>query len=171
MVGPLARAANNENPGPDGSTHTELLFDVSANPRTEEFVAMPASGAAEPLYFPRGAARLFGWLHLPPAAVQASGTGLVICKPFGYEALCGHRGLRAFAEMAAALGVPALRFDYLGSGDSANIDPSADQIETWCRDILAAVDELRARTGVTRVCLLGFRLGALLATLAAARSE
>lgn len=171
MVGPLARAANNENPGPDGSTHTELLSDVSANPRTEESVTVPASGATEPLYFPRGAARLFGWLHLPAAAMQASGTGLVICKPFGYEALCGHRGLRAFAEMAAELGVPALRFDYLGSGDSANIDPNADQIETWCRDILAAVDELRARTGVTRVCLLGFRLGALLATLAAARSE
>ena len=97
--------------------------------------------------------------------------GLVICKPFGAEAMCGHRSLRAFAEMAAAAGVPALRFDYLGTGDSANIDPDADQIEAWCRDILAAVDELRRRTGVTRVCLLGFRLGALLATLAAARSD
>jgi alpha-beta hydrolase superfamily lysophospholipase len=124
----------------------------------------------EPLYFPCDAPRLFGWLHFPRAK-QAADMGLVICKPFGSEAMCGHRSLRAFAEMVAGTGVPALRFDYLGSGDSSNIDPDADQIETWCRDILAAVDELRRRTGVTRVCLLGFRLGALLATLAAARSE
>jgi pimeloyl-ACP methyl ester carboxylesterase len=135
---------------------------------TEGALAAPVS---EPLYFPSGAPRLFGWLHRPPAAVPASDAGLVICKPFGYEALCGHRSLRAFAEMAAALGVPALRFDYLGSGDSSNIDPDADQIETWCADVLAAVEELRVRTGVTRVYLLGFRLGALLATLAAVRSK
>jgi alpha-beta hydrolase superfamily lysophospholipase len=146
------------------------LFDVNANPRLEESLSVPVGGLTETLYFPRAAPRLFGWLHLPSGG-QASDTGLVICKPFGYEALCGHRSLRAFAEMAAAIGVPALRFDYLGSGDSAEIDPDADQIDTWCRDVLAAVDELRGRTGVTRVCLLGFRLGALLATLAAARSD
>jgi len=143
---------------------------VNANPRREESVSVPVSSPTEALYFPREAPRLFGWLHLPTAEV-ACDTGLVICKPFGYEALCGHRSMRAFAEMAAALGVPALRFDYLGSGDSANIDPNSDQIEAWCRDVLAAVDELRVRTGVTRVCLLGFRLGAVLATLAAARSQ
>jgi alpha-beta hydrolase superfamily lysophospholipase len=146
------------------------VFDVNANPRLEEPVSVPATSLTEALYFPSDAPRLFGWLHLPSGG-QASDTGLVICKPFGYEALCGHRSLRAFAEMAAAIGVPALRFDYLGSGDSSEIDPDADQIETWCRDVLAAVDELRGRTGVTRVCLLGFRLGALLATLAAARSD
>ena len=143
---------------------------MSANPRREESVSVTATSPTEALYFPRDAPRLFGWLHLP-AAERPSDTGLVICKPFGYEALCGHRSMRAFAEMAAAVGMPALRFDYLGAGDSLGIDPDADQIETWCRDILTAVDELRSRTGVTRICLLGFRLGALLATLAAARSD
>jgi alpha-beta hydrolase superfamily lysophospholipase len=139
------------------------VFDMTPNP-------LPATSPSEPLYFPSDVPRLFGWLHVPPAE-QAADVGLVICKPFGAEAICGHRSLRAFAEMAAAAGVPALRFDYLGTGDSADIDPDADQIEAWCRDVLAAVDELRRRTGVTRVCLLGLRLGALLATLAAARSD
>ncbi len=37
--------------------------------------------------------------------------------------------------------------------------------------MLAAAEELRLRTGVRHVCLLGFRLGALLATLAAAQSN
>ena len=63
--------------------------------------------------------------------------------------------------------MPALRFDYSGTGDSADGDVSADQIEPWLRDVVAAASELRRRTAVKRVCLLGFRLGALLATLAA----
>src|SRR5665213_1908839 len=127
----------------------------------------PGSGLAEPLYFPSGEHQLFGWLHRP-AAEHMSDTGLVICKPFGYESICAHRSIRSFAEAAAALGVPALRFDYVGTGDSADLEPEAEQLALWTRDILAAVTELQRCTGVRRVCLLGFRLGALLATLAAA---
>ena len=97
--------------------------------------------------------------------------GVVICKPFGYEAVCSHRSLRSFAEAAAAAGMPTLRFDYLGTGDSPDIDPQADQVETWTSDVLAAVDELQRQTGVARLCLLGFRLGALLAALAARRCK
>jgi alpha-beta hydrolase superfamily lysophospholipase len=132
-------------------------------------MAAPASEPGEALYFPAAAPRLFGWLHRPAAGGAA--TGVVICKPFGYELLVGHRSLRAFAEMAAAAGIPALRFDYQGSGDSAEMDLEVDQIESWSRDVVAAVEELRTRTGVSRICLLGFRLGALIATLAAARCE
>jgi dienelactone hydrolase len=121
---------------------------------------------AHAIYFDSGGQRLFGWFH-PPAAHTTADVGVVICKPFGYEALCSHRGLRAFAEAAAALGVPALRVDYLGTGDSAEIDSQADQLEVWTQDVRAAVDELRRRTGVRHVCLLGVRLGALLAALAA----
>jgi len=109
----------------------------------------------EAVYFPAEDRRLFGWLHCAPS--HSSDTGLVICKPFGYEAICGHRTFRAFAEAAAAAGFPTLRFDYLGTGDSGDIDAAADQIEAWSRDILAAVDEVRGRTGVRRVCLLGWR--------------
>jgi alpha-beta hydrolase superfamily lysophospholipase len=131
-------------------------------------VTMPPGIVAEPLYFPADAKQLSGWLHWP-AGEHRSDIGVVICKPFGYEALCGHRSLRAFAQMAAASGVPALNFDYAGTGDSADIDAGSEQIETWCRDVITAVAELRRRTGVRRVCLLGFRLGGLLATLAARR--
>jgi alpha-beta hydrolase superfamily lysophospholipase len=129
-----------------------------------------AAGGDEALYIPSGDRQLFGWLHRPPGAVAAR-WGLVLCKPFGFEALCGHRSMRVFAGMAAGLGIPVLRFDYLGTGNSEEIEASADQIEIWTRDIVSAVAELRRRTGVARVCLLGFRLGALLSILAARQCQ
>lgn len=136
----------------------------------EDPCAGDEAGSQEPLYFASGDHLLFAWLHHPVQARRVR-WGVVICKAFGYEALCAHRSVRAFADVAAKLGMPVLRFDYLGCGDSADIDPAADQIEAWTQDIVHAVAELRRRTGVERVCLLGFRLGALLATLAAGRCQ
>jgi alpha-beta hydrolase superfamily lysophospholipase len=138
---------------------------MSAHPRIEQ-AGTPSLGLAQALYFGPADRQLFGWLHRPSAGASA-GIGLVICKPFGYEAICSHRSIRAIAAAAAATGVPALRFDYLGTGDSSEIDPQSDQLEFWRQDVLAAVAEMQRRTGVDRVCLLGFRLGALLAGLAA----
>lgn len=122
------------------------------------------------MYFSSENRTLFGWLHLPDGARTAN-VGMVICNPFGYEAICSHRSVRAFAHAAAAMGIPVLRFDYGGTGDSADIDPAANQLAVWSRDAVAAVDELRRRTGVGRACLMGFRLGALVAALSAANCE
>jgi alpha-beta hydrolase superfamily lysophospholipase len=130
----------------------------------------PSIGRAQPFYFDSGEHRLFGWLHASLNDTKAS-VGIVVCQPFGYEAICAHRGTRAFAEAMAAAGMPALRFDYLGTGDSAEIDPQADQLQIWTQNVLAAVEELKLRTGVRQVCLLSFRLGAMLATLAASQSN
>src|SRR3984957_1667674 len=128
------------------------------------------STSAEPIYFDSGDDKLFGWRHNPVGGHSAN-VGLVICNPFGYEVMCSHTSLRAFADSAAEMGVPALRFDYRGTGDSADIDPQADQLQVWTQDVLAAITELQRRTGVARVCLFGLRLGALLAVLAASQSN
>lgn len=142
---------------------------MSADPQAERTIA-PGGGVEQPLYFTSGGHKLFGWLHCSPGEASSS-VGLVICKPFGFESMSSYLTVRAFAEAAAGLGIPSLRFDYLGTGDSEDLDPRADQIEAWSGDVVAAVNELRRRTGVKRVCLLGIRLGALLATLAASRCE
>jgi alpha-beta hydrolase superfamily lysophospholipase len=133
-----------------------------------EWSDLPRTAQAEAIYFDSGKDRLFGWLHRI-GTTPASNLGVLLCSPFGYEASCSHRGIRRFAEAAANLGLPALRFDYAGTGDSSDIDPSIDQLEIWSRNIADAVRELRARTGVVQVCLLGVRLGSLLATLALPR--
>lgn len=123
-----------------------------------------------PLYFRSGTETLFGWLHRP-AQPSRSDVGLVICKPFGYEAVCAHVSLRAFADACAACGATVLRFDYAATGDSSGEDSSADQMAQWCADIQAAIETLRRSFEVQRVCLLGVRLGALLASLVAAESD
>jgi alpha-beta hydrolase superfamily lysophospholipase len=123
---------------------------------------------AEPLYFGPEARPLFGWLHRAPARARL---GLVICNPFGYEAICTYRVLRHFAEASAAAGVPTLRFDYDGTGNSAGHDREPDRLAAWVTSLGHAVDTLRAQTGVDRVALLGVRLGGLIATLAAARRD
>jgi pimeloyl-ACP methyl ester carboxylesterase len=142
---------------------------MSAKPVDEHRIA-PLRGLEEPFYFRSGDHTLFGWLHSAAVETTAS-VGMVICKPFGFESISSHRSTRAFADAAAGIGVSTLRFDYVGTGDSEDLDARADQIENWTQDIVAAVGELRRRTGVRRVCLLGFRFGALLAALAAARCE
>ena len=141
---------------------------MSANLQAEP--TFKTSELAEVLYFNSGDHSLFGWLHRPVAESPAK-LGLVICKPFGHEAVYAHASIRAFAEAAAAIGIPALRFDYMGTGDSEDIGADADQIAVWAQDIIAAIEELQRRSGVERVCLLGIRLGGLLAIQAASRCK
>lgn len=119
-------------------------------------------------YFQSNGQTLFGWLHMPAAEVERSAWGLLLCYPFGYEAICSHRALRGIAETAAGQGIAALRFDYVGAGDSADVEPEQDLIKAWIANIGSAVAQLRERTGASRVCILGVRIATLLASLAAA---
>jgi alpha-beta hydrolase superfamily lysophospholipase len=142
---------------------------VNADPHIDRMTE-PFANMADALYFDSGAHRLFGWYHRPHPDKTAN-FAVVVCKPFGYEAICAHRSVRAFSDAAASLGAPTLRFDYAGTGDSSEIDPQADQLEIWIQDVIAAVGEVRRVSGLQKVYLLGFRLGALLATLAAGRCD
>ena len=121
---------------------------------------------AEPTFFGAPGRPRFGWLHR--TREPAASLGLVICNPFGYESICAHRSLRHFAEAAAAAGVPALRFDYDGTGDSAGTDRDGDRIAAWSASTRDAIDTLRRLARVDKVCVLGMRFGALIGALAAA---
>jgi len=111
---------------------------------------------------------LFGWLHRAHTTDREPRLGMVICNPFGYEAICAHRSLRRFAEDAACLGVPSLRFDYDGTGDTFGDGLEADRVATWVASIHHAIAYLANMCGTREVVLFGVRMGATLATLAAA---
>jgi alpha-beta hydrolase superfamily lysophospholipase len=126
---------------------------------------LPAE-ASHPVYFGRSERPLFGWLHNAERAPAAS-VGLVICSAFGDEAIRIQRTIRHLAEDAARMGIPALRFDYDGTGDSAGNDLDPERVHEWLGSIRFAAQSLQQWTGVERVCFAGIRLGALLAALAA----
>jgi len=112
----------------------------------------------------------YGALHLP--AGGGATTAVVLCSPFGYDALCAHRGWREFAErLAAEGGAAVLRFDYPGAGDSEGYEEDPQRLRAWVESIQAAARYLQATTGATRLILCGLRLGALLAVMAAEELE
>ena len=110
-------------------------------------------------------ADLFGVYH-PPAGEARM--GVVFCAPFAEEKKCSYRTFATAARTFASAGVACVRLDYFGTGDSGgrftDFSPSRA-----IDDIAAAADELRGRSGVSDVVLLGLRLGGTLALAAAAR--
>ena len=103
---------------------------------------------------------LFGWYH--PAGGRR---GVVLCGAYGFEQMAAHRPWRALAEQLADAGCPTLRFDYPGDGDST--DPETAGVEANVAAIRRAVRFLRETAGVAEVVLVGLRLGATFAALAA----
>lgn len=95
----------------------------------------------------------------------AGDTGIVLLAPFGVEALACHKSMRLLAEDCASRGFPTLRFDFPGTGDSLGDEASLDAIDSRCKSALAAIDWLKATSGVTNVILVGLRLGASVAAL------
>lgn len=85
-----------------------------------------------------------------------------------HEYINSHRALRQLAARLAEAGFPVLRFDYYGCGDSAG-EAEQGSITRWLEDISTAIAELRARAGVSEVCVIGLRLGGTLAALAGSR--
>ncbi|WP_157775744.1 alpha/beta fold hydrolase [Hartmannibacter diazotrophicus] len=93
-------------------------------------------------------------------------TAVLICPPWGFEALCAHKSLRILADQLADRGYAVLRFDYPGTGDSA-VDPEAvGDVDAWRTAVVEAAEDLTRLSGASRIVLCGLGLGALLARLA-----
>lgn len=123
------------------------------------------AATSEPFFFREPDRQLFGCLHAPEGGA-ARPAGVVLCAPGGHEAVRAHRALRQLAERLARAGFATLRFDPLGSGDSADGEEPLS-LERWCGDISDAMAACRARSGVARTALVGLRLGASQALQAA----
>ena len=118
-----------------------------------------------PLQFGDEDRSLFG-IHHSPEPAQTGGLGVVICAPFGHEAIRSHRLFRVLAERLARAGSHVLRFDYYGTGDSGG-DDAEGELAGWARDVQSAHRELLRCAAPGQVVWIGARLGASVALQAA----
>src|SRR5688572_1386655 len=118
-----------------------------------------------PIRFGPTSRQLFGLFH-PADERRAKGSAVLLCNPFGHEAMRVHRFYRLLADRLSRKGVAALRFDYHGTGDSPGEDDEGE-MQGWTQDILEAQRELMRLSGARQLCCFGARLGARLALMAA----
>ncbi len=109
--------------------------------------------------------------HPPHMGAPPRSSAVVLCNPFGYEAICAYRAYCHLAERLAATGFPVLRFDYHGTGDSSGQDDDPDRVRAWLDSVAEAARELKARSQQAEISLFGVRLGATLAAAAAAELD
>jgi pimeloyl-ACP methyl ester carboxylesterase len=104
----------------------------------------------------------FATLHRPE---RHRGLATVIVNDFGYPGMCAHWSLRHLAMQLASEGVPVLRIDLPGTGDSPAM--SGNRVEHWQVAVEDALAAMTAKEPELRVSLIGLRIGALLALNAA----
>lgn len=114
-------------------------------------------GDWEPSWLGLPSHRLYAALHGAPGVPQA---GVVLMPPLLHELPCSRRFVTEVAGELAGLGLPCLRFDFHGTGDSPGNGTELD-FPSMYRDLDVAVAALRERTGITRLVLLAWRGSAL----------
>ena len=115
-------------------------------------------------YFDANGRSLLAAMHLP-SRLRPRSAAVLLCNPFGEEAVRAHRAYRMLARRLEETGYATMRFDYAGTGDSSG-DIGEFGIADWLQDIAAAAAELRRESGIPRVVLVGLRFGATLAACA-----
>jgi uncharacterized protein len=119
-----------------------------------------------PIRFGAASRQLFG-LYQEPLAHAARGESILLCNPFGQEAIRSHRLFKVLADRLCRDGFHVLRFDYFGTGDSAGSDDEVS-IAGFVADLLLADGELLRRSSCTHRSWIGLRLGATVAAIASA---
>jgi alpha/beta superfamily hydrolase len=124
--------------------------------------------SGQPHYFGAEGAALFGHFHAAEGAAR-SPVAVLLCPTFGSEYMSSHRSLRVWAQALAQAGVACLRFDPPACGDSADtLGPSGlSGLRSWPEAIAQAIEHVKAVAQVQLVVLVGLRLGASMACLAA----
>jgi pimeloyl-ACP methyl ester carboxylesterase len=126
-------------------------------------------GIAEiPTWFGPTDRPLFGWITVPESREVSA--AVVLCRPIAEEGDKSYRTFRTLSQELAKAGCLALRFDYDGTGDSAGDLHDPERAAAWVASVGHAVAEVR-RTGASRVIVVGMRMGATIAYVAAARGD
>jgi pimeloyl-ACP methyl ester carboxylesterase len=128
-----------------------------------------AAGMTEDITtFASDGATVRGILHRPPGAVPDTAPGMVFLHGWSGCRLGPHRMFVTAARMLCADGIPCLRFDFRGRGESDG-QTRAGTIRSMTDDACRAVDHLERELGTRPVLLLGICSGGKVAVAAAAR--
>ncbi|MSQ50355.1 MAG: hypothetical protein EXR28_00560 [Betaproteobacteria bacterium] len=117
-----------------------------------------------PIRFGAPGRQCFGMYHPASGAKQAMEC-VVLCNPYGREAIRCHRLFKILADRLSRGGLHVLRFDLFGTGDSDGGDLDGG-IDAWIDDLLRADEEVARRSGCSRVSWVGLRLGTSIAAIA-----
>lgn len=127
---------------------------------------MSSAPAAQAVYIELAPDPVFGLLHA--ASGRASGTGVLLCPPWGWEDVASYRSRRTWADQLAHAGHATLRFDFPAAGDSGGSPRDLGRLDAWSGAIAAACDWLRGTGGCDRVAVVGLGLSGLIACRALA---
>jgi uncharacterized protein len=122
---------------------SEVTTDITL---TDRFVIFDCEGEA-----------CVGILTVPPTNYTDPKVGVLVIVGGPQYRVGSHRQFVLLCRALARAGIPVLRFDYRGMGDS---EGEVRTFETIDKDIAAAVDALQRETGVKHVVLWGLCDGA-----------
>ena len=125
------------------------------------------SRPARPVYLTSAGGAVYATVHLP-AGGAARPVGVLFVPPFGWDELCTHRSLRAWAAAFADAGHPALCLDLPGTGDSSGTAGDGLLVARGSDAVADAAGWLRRAHACTRVVAVGIGLGGMIATAALA---
>lgn len=118
-------------------------------------------------WFHSGSYSISSHIHIP-ASTQRDAAVLIV-PPFGWEDVCSYRSLRFMSDIFSANGIPSMRYDLPGTGDSSGNPHDTGLVEAWIQSVGDAAAELRTVADVRNVAVVGIRLGAMLAIAATSR--
>lgn len=119
----------------------------------------PDAGSEVATFFGPPESPLFGVVHLP--AGDTIRDAVLICGSLGKEGEDAGRLQRILATDLARRGFAVLRFDYLGTGDSAYSQLRDDALHNWSASIGHAIDYMK-RGGATSTSVIAMRAGCLI---------
>ena len=119
----------------------------------------------ETLHFGPSSNPLLGIYH-PASGQHQTEQAVLLCPSIGHEYLRSHWAMKRLANQLAKAGLPVLRFDYHGLGDSSLDCSDVSSLELWQQDVVDASEELSFQSGCKTVLLVGLRMGAALTVLA-----
>lgn len=104
----------------------------------------------------------------PPQAGLAAPPFAVLLTNVGINPRCGPYRLNVeIARRYAQVGIPSLRFDLSGLGDSARATEAQPLAQQWVNDTRAAMDEIERQFGIRQCVMIGVCSGADIAYLTA----